>query len=89
MATYQDPLAWRIQFCRERSKKEKKTEEEIYMVHAAINITARVKTGRHKEWTGMGFGDFLRAAEDRERWRGIAATSSVVPRRPSMLRAMR
>ena len=31
-----------------------------------------------KEWTGMGFGDFLRAAEDREGWKGIAATSFVV-----------
>ena len=39
-----------------------------------------------KEWTGMGFGDSLRAAEDREGWKGIVATSSVVPRRPPMLR---
>ena len=34
-----------------------------------------------KEWTGMGFGDSLRAAEDREGWKGIVATSSVVPPR--------
>ena len=47
----------------ERSKKERKTEEE----------TVR--------WTGMGFGDSLRSAEDREGWKGIVATSSVVPRR--------
>ena len=33
-----------------------------------------------KEWTGMGFGYSLRAAEDREGWKGIVATSSVVPR---------
>ena len=33
-----------------------------------------------KEWTGMEFGDSLRAAEDRERWKGIIATSSVVLR---------
>ena len=39
-----------------------------------------------KEWTGMEFGDFLGAADDRERWNGIVATSSVVPRRPSRLR---
>ena len=39
-----------------------------------------------KEWTWMGFGDFLRAAEDREGWKGIVATSSVVPRRPPRLR---
>ena len=32
-----------------------------------------------KEWTGMGFGDSLRAAEDREGLKGIVATSSVVP----------
>ena len=39
-----------------------------------------------KEWTGMGFGDSLRAAEDTEGWKGIVATSSVVPRRPPRLR---
>ena len=39
-----------------------------------------------KEWTGMGFGDSLRAAEDREGWKGIVATSTVVLRRPSRLR---
>ena len=39
-----------------------------------------------KEWMGMGFGDFLRAAEDKEGWKGIVATSSVVPRRPPRLR---
>ena len=32
-----------------------------------------------KEWTGMGFGDSLRAAEGREGWNGIVAMSSVVP----------
>ena len=39
-----------------------------------------------KEWTEMGFGDSLRAAEDREGWKGIVATSSVVPQRPPRLR---
>ena len=39
-----------------------------------------------KEWTGMEFGDSLRAAEDREGWKGIVATSSVVTRRPPRLR---
>ena len=39
-----------------------------------------------KEWTGMGFGDSLRATEDREGWKGIVTTSSVVPRRPPRLR---
>ena len=35
---------------------------------------------------GMGFGDSLSAAEDREGWKGIVATSSMVPRRPPRLR---
>ena len=40
-----------------------------------------------KEWTGIVFGDSLRAAEDREGSKGIVvATSSVVPRRPPRLR---
>ena len=38
-----------------------------------------------KELTGMGFGDSLRVAEDREGRKGIVATSSVVPRRPPRL----
>ena len=33
-----------------------------------------------KEWMGMGFGDSLRAVEDREGWKGIVAMSSVGPR---------
>ena len=32
-----------------------------------------------KEWTRMGFGDSLKAAEDREGCKGFVATSSVVP----------
>ena len=39
-----------------------------------------------KRWTGMGFGGSLRAAEDRERWRGIVAASSVVSQQLSRLR---
>ena len=35
-----------------------------------------------KKWTGMGFEDSLRAAEDREGVNGIVAMSSVVPRNP-------
>ena len=34
----------------------------------------------------MEFGDLLRAAEDRDGWKGIVATSSVVPKRPPRLR---
>ena len=36
-----------------------------------------------KEWTGMYFASSTRAAENRTRWKGIVANSSVVPRRPS------
>ena len=36
-----------------------------------------------KEWTGMDFAISTRAAENRSRWKGIVANSSVVPRRPS------
>ena len=39
-----------------------------------------------KEWTELEFGDSLRAAEDREGWKGIVAVSSVVPRRLPRLR---
>ena len=56
----------------ERSKKERKTKGEM-----EDNI---------KEWTGMEFGESLRAAEDREGWKGIVVTSSVMPRRPPRLR---
>ena len=35
-----------------------------------------------KEWTGMDFASSTRAAENRSRWKGIFANSSVVPRRP-------
>ena len=44
------------------------------------------RRGRQKRWednikelSGMGFGDSMRAAEDREGWKGIVTTSSVVP----------
>ena len=54
---------------------------------------ARKKERQKKRWednikerTGMGFGDSLRALEDREGWKGINATSSVVHRRSSRLR---
>ena len=32
-----------------------------------------------RKWTGTEFGDSLWPAEDRERWTGIVAKSSVVP----------
>ena len=36
-----------------------------------------------KEWTGMGIVSSNRAAENKTRWKGVVANSSVVPRRPS------
>ena len=65
---------------------------------AKIILQGTVKGGRRrgrqkkkwedniKEWTGMGFEDSLRAAKDREGWKGIVATSSLMPRRPPRLR---
>ena len=35
-----------------------------------------------KEWTGMDFASLTRAAENRTRWKGIVASSSVVPLQP-------
>ena len=39
-----------------------------------------------REWTGLGFAKSQRAVENREKWRKLAAKSSVVPQRPSRLR---
>ena len=36
-----------------------------------------------KEWPGIDFASSIRAAENRTRWIGIVANSSVVLRRPS------
>ena len=36
-----------------------------------------------EEWTEMDFASSTRTAENRTRWKGIVANSSVVPRRPS------
>ena len=40
-----------------------------------------------KEWTGMGFGDSLRVAEDREGWKGIVATSKMTRKVPTIYTA--
>ena len=39
-----------------------------------------------REWTGLEFGRFQRAVENRDKWRKLVAKSSVVPQRPSRLR---
>ena len=54
----------------ERKKKMRQTEEEVGRQYQI------------KEWTGMDFASSTRAAENRSRWKGIVANSSVVLRRP-------
>ena len=39
-----------------------------------------------REWTGLEFAKFQRAAENRENGRNMVVKSSVVPQRPSRLR---
>ena len=39
-----------------------------------------------REWTGLEFGKSQRAVENREKWRKLAAKSSVVPQRFLWLR---
>ena len=73
MATSQDPVAWRILQGTVKGARRRKRQKKRW-------------DDTIKEWTGMGFGDSLRAAEDREGWKDIVATSSVVPQRPAMLR---
>ena len=41
--------------------------------------------GNIREWTGLEFAKSQRAVENREKWRKLAAKSSVVPQRPSWL----
>ena len=46
------------------------------------SLQGTVKGARRRgsqEWTEIAFGESLRAAKDRERWKGIVATSFVVP----------
>ena len=56
-----------------------------------LQSTVKRKRGRQKkrwgdnikEWTGMDFASSTRVAENRTRWKGIVANSSVMPQRPS------
>ena len=70
MATSQDPLLWQRQFCRGQRKEQNREED------------GRRGGGQLQKLIGMGFGDFLRAQEDREMWKGIVVTSSTVPLQP-------
>ena len=61
MATSQDRSSGMAKtFLQGKVKGARKTEERM-----ENNI---------KEWMGIGFGDSLRVAEDREGWKGIVAT---------------
>ena len=42
--------------------------------------------GNIREWTGLEFGKYQRAVENRKKWRKLVAKSSVVPQQPSRLR---
>ena len=50
-------------------------------------VKGQRKRGRQKkrweEWTGIDFSSSTRVAENRTRWKGAVANSSVVPRWPS------
>ena len=59
----------------ERRKKTRRTKEE----GGGDNI---------REWTGLEFGKFQRAVENRGKGRKLVAKSSVVPQRPSRLRIL-
>ena len=74
MATSQNPLIWRGQYCRGQWKEQE--GEEDWRRDGKI-------TSKNER---MGFGDSLMAAENREGWKGIVSTSSVVHRRPPRLR---
>ena len=56
------------------------------MAKTILQGTVKGARRRNGNITSMGFGDSLRAAEDREGWKGIVATSSVGPRWPPRLR---
>ena len=56
----------------ERKKKKRQTEEEVGKQYQIVDRNALVD-----------FASSTRAAENRSRWKGIVANSSVVPRRPS------
>ena len=61
------------------------------LANTILQGTVKGKRGRQKnrwednikEWTEMDFASLTRAAENRTKWKGIVANSSVVPRRPS------
>ena len=67
------------------SYKDHDTNEEVRRkIRAAIGEYDELLTlDNIKEWTGIDFASSTRAAENRLRWKGIVANSSVVPRRPS------
>ena len=53
------------------------------MVQGCIRKGRQKKRWEDKisEWTGLGLGEALRKAEDREQWRKVVARSSLMPQR--------
>ena len=54
--TSQDPQAWQQQFCRDskRSKKERKTEEEMGRQHQGMRFGDSMRAGEDSEgWKGI------------------------------------
>ena len=63
----------------------------VHQVWPKTNLQGTVKRGRRQgrqrkrwednisEWTGLEFGRSQRAVENREKWKKLAAKSSVVP----------
>ena len=41
----------------------------------------RKRDGKISEWTGLGLGEALQMAEDRQEWRQVVARSSLMSRR--------
>ena len=75
MGTLHHHLDWPRLSYREQHKEE---DEEVYREYdGKDNI---------KEWTGLEWNIILRKAENREEWRKLVVTSTVVPRRSARLR---
>ena len=75
MATSQDPLTWRRQFCKGQWKEQEGEEDR--------RRDGKITSRNGREW---GLEIPWGQRKTREGWKGIVAASSVVPRRPPRLR---
>ena len=74
-------------------KLQKHDRERRRFVHSSLQSAEEDRARQRKrwedyirEWTGLEFGKFKTAVENREKWRKLVAKSSVVAERPSRLR---